>query len=91
MTQDIAHHEGSADAPAAVATEAVAARGARAFMGVAIAIVGVLAAANPNSPVLRALHHAMPQLAEAVPTLITTCGAVLAALSPPPKVRRRRM
>ena len=63
--------------------------GVRALMGVAVAIVGVLAAVNPDSLVLRALHQAMPQLADAIPTLIAACGAVLAAFSQPPKLLRR--
>jgi len=67
----------------------VAAAGARALIGVAVAIVGVLAAVNPDSVLLRALNQAMPQLADAVPTLITTCGALVAAFSQPPKLRRR--
>jgi hypothetical protein len=58
-------------------------------MGAAIAIVGVVAAAKPESAVLRALHQAMPQIADAVPALITACGAIVAAFSQPPKLRRR--
>jgi hypothetical protein len=65
-------------------------RGVRALVGVAVAIVGVLAAAKPESAVLKALSQTMPQVADAVPALITTCGAVLAAFSPPPKLVRRR-
>jgi hypothetical protein len=56
----------------------------------AMAIVGVLAAAKPESAALKALNHAMPQLADAIPTLITACGAALAAFSQPPKLRRHR-
>ena len=66
-----------------------AAAGARALVGVAVAIVGVLTAVNPNSVVLRAMNQAMPQLADAIPTLITACGAVLAAFSQPPRLQRR--
>jgi hypothetical protein len=66
-----------------------AAAGARALVGVALAIVGVLTAVNPNSVVLRAVNQAMPQLADALPTLITACGAVLAAFSQPPRLQRR--
>ena len=65
-------------------------RGTRAFLGVVVALVGVMAAGNPDSAVLKALHHAMPQLADAIPTMITAFGAVLAALSPPPKLARRK-
>jgi hypothetical protein len=65
------------------------ARGARALAGAAIAIVGVLAAVNPHSVFLRALHQAMPQIADAVPALITAVGAIVAAFSQPPKLRRR--
>jgi hypothetical protein len=66
------------------------ARGTRAFLGIVIAILGVMAAGNPDSPVLKALHQAMPLIAGEIPTMITTFGAVLAALSQPPKLRRRR-
>jgi hypothetical protein len=41
--------------------------------------------------VLRALNQAMPQLADAVLTLITACGAVLATFLQPPKLLRRDM
>ena len=64
--------------------------GVRALVGVAVAIVGVLAAVNPQSVWLRAINHAMPQLADTLPTLITACGAVLAAFSQPPTIRRVR-
>jgi hypothetical protein len=86
MTQD----EMAAEVQPGATPEPIS-RGVRAFIGVAMAIAGVVAAANPNSAVLRALNQAMPQLADAVPTLITACGAVVAAFSPPPKLRRRRM
>ncbi len=82
--------ETSPDVARATEMEVVGRRGARALAGVAIAIVGVLAAANPNSAVLRALNQAMPHLADALPALITAVGALVAAFSPPPKVRRRR-
>ena len=66
-------------------------RGTQAVVGAAVAIVGVIAAANPQSAVLRALNHAAPQLADAVPTVITACGAIIAALSQPPRLRRKRL
>ena len=76
-------------APATVmAVVPAAAAGARALIGVAVAIVGVLAAVNPDNVLLRAVTQAMPQLADAIPTLITACGSVLAAFSQPPKLRR---
>jgi hypothetical protein len=92
MTQN----QAGSDAPmttAATTTEPGAtsgSRGARALVGAGVAIVGVLAAVNPESAVLRALNLAMPQLADAIPTLITACGAILAAFSQPPKLVRRR-
>ena len=61
-------------------------QGIRALMGAAIAIVGVVAAANPESAVLRALHQSMPQIADAVPALITASSAIVAAFSQPPKL-----
>lgn len=73
-------------------TESVVVAGSqamRALIGAAIAIVGVVAAANPESAMLRALHQAMPQLADALPALITACGAIVAAFSQPPKLRHR--
>ena len=63
--------------------------GRRAIAGAVIAVLGVLAAANPGSAVLRALHEAAPVLADTLPTVITACGAVLAALSQPPRLGRQ--
>lgn len=63
--------------------------GKQAVLGAAIAIVGAIAQANPGSALLKALSEAAPQLATAIPTVITACGAVIAAFSPPPKLRRR--
>src|ERR1044071_9950231 len=62
--------------------------GAHAVFGAVVAVVGVFAAANPQSPLLKAINDAVPQLATAVPTLITACGAILAAFSQPPRLRR---
>ena len=62
--------------------------GTQAMLGAVVAVVGVLAAANPQSVVLKAINDAVPQLATVVPTLITACGAVIAALSQPPKLGR---
>jgi hypothetical protein len=62
--------------------------GRQAIVGAVIAIVGVLAAANPRSMVLRALNDSAPQLATAIPTIISACGAIIAALSPPPRLSR---
>ena len=62
--------------------------GRQAIVGAVIAIVGVLAAANPTNVVLRALNDAAPQLATAIPTVISACGAIIAALSPPPRLSR---
>lgn len=63
--------------------------GTQAVVGAVLAVVGVLAAANPSNLVLQAISNAAPQLANAVPTLITTCGAILAAVSAPPKWAER--
>lgn len=65
-------------------------RGVQALAGAAIAIIGVLAAANPTSVVLKALGEAVPQLAAALPTVITACGAIVAAFSQPPDLPGRR-
>ena len=62
--------------------------GRNAVVGAVIAVIGVLAAANPGSVLLQALKDAAPQLASAVPTVITACGAIIAAFSPPPRLRR---
>lgn len=64
-------------------------RGRNAIVGALIAVIGVLAAANPGNPVLRALHDAVPVLADTLPTLVTACGAVIAALSQPPRLGRQ--
>lgn len=63
--------------------------GAQAVAGAVIAMIGVLAAANPASVLLQALNEAAPHLAAAVPTVITACGAIIAAFSPPPSLGRR--
>jgi uncharacterized protein YybS (DUF2232 family) len=63
--------------------------GAQAVAGVVIAVIGALAAANPSSALLQVLNEAAPQLAAAVPTVITACGAIIAAFSQPPRLRRR--
>jgi uncharacterized protein YybS (DUF2232 family) len=65
-------------------------KGVQALAGAAIAIIGVLAAANPTSQLLKALGEAVPQLAAALPTVITACGAIVAALSQPPDLPGRR-
>src|SRR5688500_15798854 len=64
--------------------------GTQAVVGALIAIVGALASANPDSVLLQALTDAVPQLASAVPTVITACGAIIAAFSNPPKLGRQR-
>ena len=65
-------------------------KGVRALVGAAIAIVGALATVHPTSTVLVALSEAVPQLAVALPPLITACGAILAAFSDPPEMGRRK-
>jgi hypothetical protein len=62
-------------------------RGWRAVFGVMVAVVGVLAAANPQNPLLRAINGAVPQVGDALPALITAFGALLAAFSNPPRLR----
>ena len=62
------------------------ASGAQAIAGALMAVLGVLAAANPHNLVLRAVNDAAPQLAAAIPTLVTACGAVIAAFSHPPSL-----
>jgi len=61
-------------------------RGVRTVFGVVVAVVGVLTAANPQNALLRAINDAVPQVANAVPTLITAFGALLAAFSNPPRL-----
>jgi hypothetical protein len=63
--------------------------GAQAVFGALVAIVGAIAQANPGCTLLKAISEAAPQLATAIPTVITACGAVIAAFSPPPTLRRR--
>lgn len=64
--------------------------GAQAVVGVVIAVVGALAAANPGNAVLRALNDAAPSIAVSVPPLVTACGAIIAAFSRPPRWGRGR-
>ena len=63
--------------------------GANAVAGALLAVIGVLAAAHPESLLLRAVQQSAPELSSCVATLITTCGAIIAALSQPPKVTWR--
>lgn len=63
--------------------------GTQAVVGAVVAVIGALAAANPESVLLKALGDAVPQLAAAVPAVITACGAIIAALSQPPRLSRR--
>jgi hypothetical protein len=64
-------------------------RGLQALFGAAVAIIGVLAAANPTSAVIKAIAEAVPQLAATLPTVITACGAIVAAMSQPPDLPKR--
>lgn len=57
--------------------------------GVQLRLEGVLAAANRTSVVLKALGEAMHQLAATLPTVVTACGAIVAALSQPPDLQKR--
>ena len=66
-------------------------KGMQALFGAAVAIIGVLAAANPTSVLLKALGEAVPQLAASLPTVLTACGAIVAALSDPPDLAKRRV
>jgi hypothetical protein len=65
-------------------------KGIQALLGAAVAVIGVLAAANPTSAILKALGESVPQLAATLPTVITACGAIIAALSQPPDLSGRR-
>lgn len=64
-------------------------QGTQAVVGAAIAVLGVLSAANPGSAVLKALSDVAPTLADVVPTLVTACGAIIAAFSQPPRISKR--
>ena len=61
--------------------------GMQAVVGALLAVVGALAAAHPGNLVLVTLADVAPQLAQAVPALVTACGALLAASSAPPSLR----
>ena len=65
-------------------------KGAQALIGAAIAMVGALATVHPTNVLLVALNQAVPQLAAALPPVITACGALLAAMSDPPRMGRRK-
>ena len=69
-------------------TEGQKRSGAHAIFGAVVAVVGVFAAANPQNPWLKVINDAVPQLASAVPTVITACGAIIAAFSQPPRLGR---
>jgi hypothetical protein len=61
-------------------------QGLRALLGAAIAMVGALVTVHPTNTLLVALHQVLPQLAVALPPVVTVCGALLAALSEPPRM-----
>jgi len=65
-------------------------KGLQAMIGAVVAIIGVLATAHPTSALLKALSEAVPQLAAALPMVITACGAIVAALSDPPELLGRK-
>lgn len=65
-------------------------QGLRALLGAAIAMVGALVTVHPTNTLLVALHQVLPQLAIALPPVVTVCGALLAALSEPPRMGGRR-
>ncbi len=65
-------------------------RGAQALLGAAIAMVGALATVHPTNALLVALSEVVPHLAVTLPPVITACGALLAAMSEPPDMGRRR-
>ena len=69
---------------------AVKPKGARALLGAAIAMLGALATVHPTNALLVALSEVVPQLAATLPPVITACGALLAAMSEPPDMGRRR-
>ncbi len=73
-----------------VVEAAVKPKGGRALLGAAMAIVGALAAVHPANTLLVTLNEVVPQLAAALPPVITACGAILAAVSEPPGVGRRK-
>lgn len=58
--------------------------GTQAMIGALLAVLGAVAAANPGNAVVMAIAEAAPVLAETVPTLLTACGAIIAAFSTPP-------
>ena len=65
-------------------------QGGQALLGVAVAIVGALAAANPANALLVTLNTVVPELAAALPPVLTACGAILAAVSDPPGAGRKK-
>ena len=65
-------------------------KGAQALLGAAIAMLGALATVHPTNVLLMALNQVVPQLAVALPPVITVCGALLAAMSDPPSMTRRK-
>ena len=69
---------------------AVKPTGGRALLGAAIAMLGALATVHPANALLVALNEVVPQLASALPPVVTACGALLAAMSEPPKMTRRK-
>jgi hypothetical protein len=65
-------------------------RGAQALLGAAIAMVGALATVHPTNALLVALSEVVPRLAVTLPPVITAGGPLLAAMSGPPDMERRK-
>jgi len=61
-------------------------QGWRALLEAAIAMVGALVTVHPTNTLLVALHQVLPQLAMALPPVVTARGTLLAALSEPPRM-----
>ena len=58
--------------------------------GLLLAMVGALATVHPTNALLVALSEVVPRLAVTLPPVITACGALLAAMSEPPDMGRRK-
>ena len=63
--------------------------GLQAVVAAGMAILGVITALFPNTPIVEALTTTIPQLKIAVPLVLTSVGSIWATISHPPSVPKR--
>ena len=67
-------------------TEGTRVSGLQSILAAGAAITGVVAAANPNNAIVRALSNAIPVFGGTLPSLVAAIGSIVAAFSRPPRL-----